>query len=365
MNASGSESSKNRGGRKGTDPNDLIEAALQDGLTEDKSEIDGDPVRKTLSDTTEPRYDEMMKIWEAYAAKFEVSGPFDMRAMKHFTETVARSTKCRLDKSLGRPTVRSIRVKMQRFMSQWQRATNTSIPAIVRESVCYYIQDVFRYKIPLWVEEKAPKYLTIENYTAMEEHLWLIDHHNYMHEGSRVDESTLLKLHAYTGARLREICNAKYKDLLCMVAWQDGEPEIKIGFKRDLAKGMQDTPKKPKHPLYERLKPTRPLFANRLLFLLAIIISAGTFKNYKTIDDVLDARPNPRSNFRIMEWRDEVLDDLVFPEMSVNGPTKKIKNATAWGAQCSAWGSIDGCKKSVLRIGNWRLAAQKGSNALI
>ncbi|KAK4176046.1 hypothetical protein QBC36DRAFT_188483, partial [Triangularia setosa] len=59
MNASGSESSKggrankkskadqgaqNRGGRKGTNPNDLIEAALQDGLTEDKSEIDGDPV---------------------------------------------------------------------------------------------------------------------------------------------------------------------------------------------------------------------------------------------------------------------------------------------------------------------------------
>lgn len=29
-----------------------------------------------------------------------------------------------------------------------------------------------------------------------------------------------------------------------MVAWKVGEPEIKLSFKRELAKGMQDTPKK-------------------------------------------------------------------------------------------------------------------------
>ena len=34
------------------------------------------------------------------------------------------------------------------------------------------------------------------------------------------------------------------QDLLCMVAWKDGEPEIKIGFKRHFTKGMQDTRKK-------------------------------------------------------------------------------------------------------------------------
>lgn len=69
---------------------------------------------------------------------------------------------------------------------------------------------------------------------------------------------------------------------------------------------------RPKHPQYKRLKPTPSLFANGLLFLLAIIISAGAFKDYKT-------RSDPRSNFRIMEWRDEVLDDPVFPEISVCG----------------------------------------------
>ena len=32
----------------------------------------------------------------------------------------------------------------------------------------------------------------------------------------------------------------------------------------------------------------------------------------------------------------------VFPEMSADGPTKKTKNETAWGAQCSDWAKRDG-----------------------
>ncbi|KAH8598545.1 hypothetical protein B0O99DRAFT_683947 [Bisporella sp. PMI_857] len=116
-----------------------------------------------------------------------------------------------------------------------------------------------------------------------------------------------------------------------MVAWKDGEPEIKISSKREFTKGMQDTPKKPKHPLYERLKPAPPLSTNGLLFLLAIIISAGAFRDYSTIEDVLAARPLPGKKYRIMDWEDEVSDDPVFPEMSADGPTEKTKNETAWG----------------------------------
>jgi hypothetical protein len=73
------------------------------------------------------------------------------------------------------------------------------------------------------------------------------------------------------------------------------------------------------------------------LFLLAIIISAGAFRDYSTIEDVLAARPPPRRKFWIMEWAEGVLDDPVFPEMSADGPTKKTKNETAWGCQCSDW----------------------------
>ena len=32
-----------------------------------------------------------------------------------------------------------------------------------------------------------------------------------------------------------------------------------------------------------------------------------------------------------------MLDDPVFPKMSIDRPTEKTKNETAWGHQCSDW----------------------------
>ena len=70
---------------------------------------------------------------------------------------------------------------------------------------------MLRYTISLSIEEKAPTFLTIENYVDIEELLWQHNHHNYIHEGCRVDLSALLKMHCYTSARLQEICKATFK----------------------------------------------------------------------------------------------------------------------------------------------------------
>jgi len=61
------------------------------------------------------------------------------------------------------------------------------------------------------------------------------------------------------------------------------------------------------------------------------MISAGAFRDYCTVADVLAARPPLKRRFRIMEWADDVLNDPVFPEMSADGPIKKTKNENAWG----------------------------------
>jgi hypothetical protein len=58
-----------------------------------------------------------------------------MENMKHFAEAVGRSTPGRLDKGTKRATVKSIRVKIRRFMSQWQRETNLTIPKDVHDSM--------------------------------------------------------------------------------------------------------------------------------------------------------------------------------------------------------------------------------------
>ena len=55
--------------------------------------------------------------------------------MKHFAEAVGRSTVGKIDKENRKATVKSIRVKMRRFMSQWERETGLSIPRDVHDSV--------------------------------------------------------------------------------------------------------------------------------------------------------------------------------------------------------------------------------------
>jgi hypothetical protein len=58
-----------------------------------------------------------------------------MEDMKHVTEAVARSTRGRLDKKTKRGTVKSVRNKMRKLMSIWQRETNLTIPTEVHDSV--------------------------------------------------------------------------------------------------------------------------------------------------------------------------------------------------------------------------------------
>jgi len=59
--------------------------------------------------------------------------------------------------------------------------------------------------------KKNMTFLTIKNYVHMQEQLWVWDHHDYIHDGYRVDNSNLLNTHCYTSARLQEVCQATYK----------------------------------------------------------------------------------------------------------------------------------------------------------
>ena len=49
-----------KGGRKAVPEDDLIKAAIEGGLSEDKLDIDDQPVNRKLSDFTEPQYESMM-----------------------------------------------------------------------------------------------------------------------------------------------------------------------------------------------------------------------------------------------------------------------------------------------------------------
>lgn len=54
---------------KGLNPDEQIEAALEDGLSGDRSGIDGKPVYAELAESTKPGYEAMMEVWKAYATR--------------------------------------------------------------------------------------------------------------------------------------------------------------------------------------------------------------------------------------------------------------------------------------------------------
>jgi hypothetical protein len=57
-----------KGSPRAIDPDDLIKAAIQDGLSKDKSDIDSKPVYKELAPITKPQYARMMRVWFASVA---------------------------------------------------------------------------------------------------------------------------------------------------------------------------------------------------------------------------------------------------------------------------------------------------------
>lgn len=55
--------------------------------------------------------------------------------LKHFAEAPGRAIIGGLDKEQIKPTLRTIRNKMGKFMSQWQRETGLTIPQDIHDSM--------------------------------------------------------------------------------------------------------------------------------------------------------------------------------------------------------------------------------------
>ncbi|KAB5515367.1 hypothetical protein GE09DRAFT_1263504, partial [Coniochaeta sp. 2T2.1] len=163
------------------------------------------------------------------------SDPRDMQTMKHFAEVVGRGVQARLTTDATTWSVRSI---MRRFYNQWERENHTTIPEEVKVSMAPYIEGYLADTIPLSKMRKDPTYMTIPIYVNMFNLLWAEDGFDYKNEGSRVDAATMLNTHSYTSARLQEVCGALYDDIICLVGWKDGQPDIKMDFKRNICKGL-------------------------------------------------------------------------------------------------------------------------------
>ncbi|RSL93373.1 hypothetical protein CDV31_014729 [Fusarium ambrosium] len=128
---------KKQRGRTAQDPDELVERAILNGLSQDRSQLDPHPVRRVLGQRSIERYSREYALWEAYERKFPGSTPQDMQTLKHFAEFLGLSKVGRLPQEDGKksPTVGSIRGAMRRFCNAWEREHHAFISLDVERSM--------------------------------------------------------------------------------------------------------------------------------------------------------------------------------------------------------------------------------------
>ena len=227
-----------------------------------------------------------------------------MQTAKHFVEFLARTMNAidALDDE-KRPKVESVRNYWRCFASEWARRNEIPISEHVKRSITnvrtlpsagssspsspsssspsrwmparetnvgQYIQGDLRDKLQLSLVKREQGFMTIQIYIVLLKQMWENDWHDYHHDGYRVQWTAALQLFVYTSSRIGEILESaarpgtgdglRYRvraalvsghpgalglttrqDILLLVRWRDGEPEIMMAVCRQHTKGMTNT----------------------------------------------------------------------------------------------------------------------------
>ncbi|KAK0717568.1 hypothetical protein B0T26DRAFT_740895 [Lasiosphaeria miniovina] len=254
--------------------------AEENGFNDDDTDVDDEPVPREVLDYTKERSKDQMDLW------------------------------------IDKPTIQTVRNYFRCFVSGWNLDNLTClISKDFTDSITNYIKGPLRKELGLSIATRPKKYLTLENYMYLEKQLWQNDGYDYVHEAYRVFISGKLKCHVFTPARLGEISDSstrrstekglRYKETVMLVAWKDGEPELRFSLKREFAKAMHDKEQQ------------------------------RSAKSH-TLKEVLDVRPPANQRYWVLEWSSHVLDLPVFPEVSVDGATNKIQTGNSFNTQLKA-----------------------------
>lgn len=145
-------------GRQIRDFDTLFDLAVQNGLREDKSDVDSHFVYRRLKGQSIKRFPKSLFPWNAwvyvhsyhyqqilkhisrYKKRNPGATPQHVDTLKHYTKFLGLTMKGRIKENnpLSRPTTDSLRAEIRRFCSAWNRenvATNNWIPKEVSESM--------------------------------------------------------------------------------------------------------------------------------------------------------------------------------------------------------------------------------------
>jgi hypothetical protein len=89
------------------------------------------------------------------------------------------------------------------------------------------------------------------------------------------------------------------------------------------------------------------LWCSPVLYILALALADDAFKEYSTLEEILELEPPLDQNIWHLEWKDGVLDLPVFRKMSLHGPTNTIQSSSSYDRQLSDLGHRAGFEVNI------------------
>lgn len=326
---------------KKKDPRQFFAAARAKGSEQSREGIDGTEVRKRLQPKTERVYQRKVELWNQYAEEHPGATPYDMESLKDFVKNIAYGIDGVEDDPKAALT--TVGQYWKDFTAGWRR-DHPAIPANTIHSVTNFIKGPLADELKLPLNKRPRRFATKNHFIHLGRQLWTADWVAYERPATRVNDWADLMAIVCSSARVGEYiessCRAgsgrglHYKDVTFAVFRNEHRnAEFAVQVVRD-AKNMTTTPdKRPEHSLYEGLVPM-PLICNSMLPILAMLIAAKAFRDYDTIEELLDIVP-PEEEMLHLQWKESVLGTPFFKSMSAR---EKIEKANAFSFRLRALG---------------------------
>ncbi|KAK0641769.1 hypothetical protein B0T16DRAFT_431464 [Cercophora newfieldiana] len=293
--------------------------------------IDGSIVHKKPTDKVLGEYRRMRDLWNQYVEDHPDTSPYHLRSLKDFVKDIVFGIDGAEDDP--DPAQGTVMVYWKQFMAGWRRE-NDAIPRNTTLSV---------------TNNKRPRRFGTKNhFVHLGRQLWGNDWVVYDNPATRVydwaDFLSIVCSSARIGEYIESTCRAgsgrglyyKVNVTFGVFLNEHKNAEFAVQLVRD-AKGMTNAPdKRPEHSLYEGLGPM-PLICNPMLPILAILIATKAFRDYETIEDLLDIQPSEREMVHL-QWKESVCDLPFFKSMSARGAPRKIETATAFSKRLKLLG---------------------------
>ncbi|KAJ9483843.1 hypothetical protein VN97_g9548 [Penicillium thymicola] len=309
--------------------------AISRGFTreyQDEQEKEGNTIcHPELAPATLEKYDYAVNSWALWRISRNESTNPDFpnlpiptpERLKLFAEFYIKSCK-------KVPSQRSACGHFTSFTSKWERETSRSLSKEVKDDVLNFIRTelTVRYKLPTKPRERF--LVNGKDIDYLLRHLFVDDHHDYVHERVRMQTGSSLSLFAGSGARAGAIIESSayrksneclyYRHLSFHLKWsKENEHLIRwVTIDPEFIKGWRyrDDITLPKNWFREH-----PVLGMSFVFWVIVHgVADGAFKGLATVTEVLAAKPPKGRESWTLEWNETVKDLPFFRMVDSKGP---------------------------------------------